>query len=354
MAPLRSVGNLNSAFDDFYARTGKDAVSPASRPNTFSVSGGNATSTGGGYKYFYFTSPGNLAVQKVSGDGELEMSFMLIGAGGGGTSTGGGGGGAGAFVQKIDYPITGVPESSVNWAVDIGSAVTSPYQSDGNPSTFTIPTAPKTFTANGGGKGTQTSGATGGSGGGGGRLSPNAGAPSNVPQTIDGSGNTPDTGIGYAGGNGATNFPGPDGGTGGGGGGAGSTGYNSPGSDNQPYTGISGGQGGDGRAAFLGDPGVSPSYGTTGPGPGRYFAGGGGGGNHIISGPGDAPGGIAGFGGGASGSPRNSPNFGGTPVVANTGGGGGGGGGTSNSFVGAGSAGADGICIVRISTANLS
>jgi hypothetical protein len=28
MAPLRSLGNINSAFDDFYARTGKDAVSP--------------------------------------------------------------------------------------------------------------------------------------------------------------------------------------------------------------------------------------------------------------------------------------------------------------------------------------
>ena len=26
MAPLRSLGNINSAFDDFYARTGKDAV----------------------------------------------------------------------------------------------------------------------------------------------------------------------------------------------------------------------------------------------------------------------------------------------------------------------------------------
>ena len=357
MAPLRSLGNIFSAFDDFYARTGKDAVTPAPGPsNTFSVSGGNATSTGGGYKYFYFTSPGNLAVQSVSGDGELEMSFMLIGAGGGGTSTGGGGGGAGAFVQKIDYPITGVPESPVNWAVSIGSAVTSPYESDGNPSTFTIPTAPKTFTANGGGRGRQGAGDTGGSGGGGGRLSPNAGAASNVPQTIDGSGNTPDAGIGHAGGNGATNFPGPQGGTGGGGGGAGDGGGDAPGSDNQPYSSIPAGPGGLGRSAFLGDTNVSTSYGTAHPSqPGRWFAGGGGGGNHLLGGPDDASGGAAPVaGGGASGSPRNSPGFGGTPVVANTGGGGGGGGGTSNAFVGAGSAGANGICIVRISTANLS
>ena len=28
MAPLRSLGNIRSAFDDFYARTGKDAVNP--------------------------------------------------------------------------------------------------------------------------------------------------------------------------------------------------------------------------------------------------------------------------------------------------------------------------------------
>ena len=26
MAPLRSLGNINSAFDDFYARTGTDAA----------------------------------------------------------------------------------------------------------------------------------------------------------------------------------------------------------------------------------------------------------------------------------------------------------------------------------------
>ena len=28
MAPLRSLGNINSAFDDFYARTGKEAAGP--------------------------------------------------------------------------------------------------------------------------------------------------------------------------------------------------------------------------------------------------------------------------------------------------------------------------------------
>ena len=28
MAPLRSLGNINSAFNDFYAITGKDAAGP--------------------------------------------------------------------------------------------------------------------------------------------------------------------------------------------------------------------------------------------------------------------------------------------------------------------------------------
>ena len=328
--------------------------------NTFDVSGGNATSTAGDYKYFYFTSPGNLTVASTAGTGELAMSFMLIGAGAGGDSTGGGGGGAGAFIQKIDYPVQSIPSSNVTMPISIGSASTSPYEAEGSPSSFAIPNSwnansPKTFAANRGGRGRSgTDGNPGGSGGGGGRGGPNAGGNATAPQTIDGSGNTPDAGIGYPGGDGAQNFPDTGGGTGGGGGGAGGAGYDSPGTDNQPYESISGGQGGNGRAAFAGDVGVSPSYGTPGPGPGRYFAGGGGGGNHSKSGPGDSPGGVAGYGGGASGSPRNSPNFGGTPVTANTGGGGGGGGGTSNGFVGAGSAGASGICIVRIAQENIS
>ena len=341
----------------------------ASKGNQFDVTGGNATSTGGGNKYFYFTSPGNLTVASTNGDGAFEFSFMLIGAGGGGTSTGGGGGGAGAFVQKVDYPVLSIPGpsgvgpgSSVNFAVSIGSANTSPYQMPGNASTLAVPNtwssaAPKTFTAAGGGRGNQGNGYEGGSGGGGGRNGGTGGNPtvSNI-STIDGSGNTPDTGIGSYGGDGATNNTGPGGGTGGGGGGAGGMGSDAPGSDNQPYSGIPAGPGGLGRAAFLGDTNVSSSYGTAHPSqPGRWFAGGGGGGNHMLGGPGDASGGAAPVaGGGASGSPRNSPNFGGTPAVANTGGGGGGGGGTSNQFVGAGSAGANGICIVRVSQANIS
>ena len=61
MAPLRSLGNINSAFDDFYARTGKDAVSPVPvppPPAPVSASGGNVDGAepGNGYKYHIFTT----------------------------------------------------------------------------------------------------------------------------------------------------------------------------------------------------------------------------------------------------------------------------------------------------------
>ena len=349
MAPIKSNNPVASYFN-FFSKSGLDAVTPEPPPpDLFEVTGGNATSTAGGNKYFYFTSPGNLSVQKISGSGDLPMSFMLVGGGGGGDDTGSGGRGAGAFVQKIDYPIAGVPGSAVNWAVTIGAGAAGDDPGSnpvGGSSTFTIPTAPKTFTATGGASGTQVGGlSSGGSGGGGGRKSPKAGGAASVPQTIDGSGNTPDTGIGYAGGNGYQNMPGPEGGTGGGGGGAGGVGGNSPSTTSNPY-GIAG-QGGSGRAAFLGDTNVSTAYGTSGPSAGRWFAGGGGGGNHTEhpNQGGELPVG----GGGASGSPTAPPgHFYGVPVTPNTGGGGGGGGGVSNAYIGNGSAGASGICIVKI------
>ena len=51
MAPLRSLGNIRSAFDDFYARTGKDAVNPFT---TSDSTGGNTSAgltPGNGYRY---------------------------------------------------------------------------------------------------------------------------------------------------------------------------------------------------------------------------------------------------------------------------------------------------------------
>ncbi len=357
---LRALNNPAASFEDPYASTGTEAYKPGPvPPSLFTVSGGNATETASGYKYFYFTSPGNLTVRTDAGPGGLEMSFMMVGGGGGATDTGSGGGGGGAFVQKVDFPVLGVPTINVNWAVSVGEGGAYPAGPT-NPSdstTFTLSTIPKVFTATGGGAGQATDGlATGGSGGGGGRNPPSGstGGEAAVPQTIDGDGNTPDAGIGYDGGNGFQNMPGPEGGTGGGGGGAGGVGANSPTTTSNPYG--QAGKGGLGRAAFLGDANIPTSYGTSGPTAGRWFAGGGGGGNHTENSPTTQLGGAApDGGGGATGSSTAPPTtYNGTPVVANTGGGGGGGGGASQAYVGEGSAGADGICIVKISTDLLS
>jgi hypothetical protein len=128
--------------------------------------------------------------------------------------------------------------------------------------------------------------APGGSGGGGGG-STNGGAGTNYPGPTQ------------------QGFPGANGGSspewrGGGGGGAGGTG-----------SGPFGEVGGIGVAAFSGDTGIPPSYGTPGPTAGRWFAGGGSGdGYPSFQAPAPAAGG-GGAGGGSNG-------------TANTGGGGGG------------------------------
>ena len=100
MAPLRSLGNIRSAFDDFYARTGKDAAS-APPPASIQASGGTKT-TSGIYTIHTFTSPGNFIVTNAGGPAQVE--YLIVGGGGGGGSgdappdadAEGGGGGAGA------------------------------------------------------------------------------------------------------------------------------------------------------------------------------------------------------------------------------------------------------------------
>ena len=311
----------------------------------FSVSGGNANNTSGGYKYFYFTSGGALEVRNDGDSGPFPMSFMLLGEGGQGGSTGGGGGAAAAFVQKIDYLIEGVPSSQVNWPVTIRTtSAPVPDGSTGANSDFQIPTISKTFVSAGGGGGGPGPGGSAGAGGG--RNDGNGGTPGvGSLSDIDSDGNTPDVGIRGTGGAGLlTASHAPPGGGGGGGAGAGGNGVDATGSPNVA------GKGGLGRAAFLGDTGVASSYGTTGPGPGRWFAGGGGGGQHDSG----SAGAASDAGGGGAGGP-NSP----SPVSGGgqdgMGAGGGGGGGLANAFPGpvAPSGGGSGILIVRVPTSIL-
>mgnify|MGYP001263894322 CR=1 FL=1 len=311
---------------------------------SFTVTGGNATSEGGGYKYFYFTSSGSLVIARTTALSTMSMDFMLIGEGGQGGSTGGGGGAAGAFIQKMNHQVPGIQDGSGSTLpVTIGD--TSPPVADkatGADSSFRGLTA-----EGGGGGGGSTSAGPVGRGAGGGRENGPGSPPGIGAYTdIDGSGNTPDSGIRGSGGAGKLSaIYAPPGGVGGGGGGAGGNG------DGGQYPPLVAGAGGIGRAAFLGDTNIPPSYGTPGPGPGRYFAGGGGGGNHDM--PPNAGGtGGAGGGGGGGGGPHGSGGQG----LNNTGGGAGGGGGLANDSVGPVNAngGGSGILIVRIPTVDYS
>ena len=110
MAPLRSLGNIRSAFDDFYARTGKDAVTPFTPP-PITATGGNTSAgltPGNGYRYHVFTSPGNFVVAS----GVQEVEIFGVGAGGpGGSATGAtqvgytSGGGAGGIFYTTAFEV---------------------------------------------------------------------------------------------------------------------------------------------------------------------------------------------------------------------------------------------------------
>jgi hypothetical protein len=302
---------------------------------------GGTILTCGDFKTHVFTGPGTFTVCSVGNPaGSNSVEYVVVAAGGGGGGFAGGGGGAGGFRQNFPSPTTaGLPVSVQGYPITVGSggagSGTGPNigpqqsnQTSGNPSIFS------TITSTGGGKAATNNsnsptpvpggvGASpGGSGGGGSRST----SPTN-----NGTGNSPPTSPSQ-GNNGGLGYEGPPY-AGGGGGGAGAVGENAP---------SSGGAGGVGSpiATTLFGP-TSPSYGTPGPAPGRYFAGGGGGG---INGPG--AGGAGGSGGGGAGS-NTIPVAGGAGTV-NTGGGGGSGGNTSTSpCTSGGGAGGSGIVLIR-------
>lgn len=283
------------------------------------ATGGNQTGTNGvvggalvpgnGYSYHFFTSPGNFVTQEPTNN----LDFIVIAGGGGGrtvdSSYAGGAGGAGGYIEKLNQPL-----NSGTYPISIGNG--GGLDSNGDNSTAFGETAQG---GGHGGKSTPSPGNPGGSGGG---------------------------GSGGGGGGDGYNYPGPfqqgypgnaggsNGGAGGGGGGAGQQGG--------VWDGSGGGYGGDGKAAFSGDTGIPPAYGTPGPSAGRWFAGGGGGGTWSPGygsrgGPGGAGGGGRGTFGGGSPTP-------GSNGQTNTGGGGGGSGDPSG---GPGTLGGPGIVIVR-------
>ena len=146
MAPLRSIGNNRSAFDDFYARTGKDAVSPSP---VFSASGGFKDSPGNGYTYHVFTTSGSL----VCSGGPKSVEYLVIASGGSGSARHGGGGGAGGGLHNI----SGVPGAGSAMTLAPGtypvSVITEWWKSrfrsrfsDGNKGSNSVFSGPSTIT----------------------------------------------------------------------------------------------------------------------------------------------------------------------------------------------------------------
>ena len=93
MAPLRSLGNSNSSFDDFYARTGASELAPT----PISATGGTKF-TSGSYTYHFYVNdafaPQPASNKQFTLSSGSSINVLVIGGGSGGQNDGGGGGGA--------------------------------------------------------------------------------------------------------------------------------------------------------------------------------------------------------------------------------------------------------------------
>ena len=290
---------------------------------TFIVATGGTVLTCGDYKTHVFTGPGTFTVSSVgNSSGSNSVEYLTVAGGGSGSYADvGGGGGAGGFRQNFPSPaIAGLPVTATAYPITVGAggaSIPGPADTNGNPGSNSI-FSTITSTGGGGGGGITPSSAPSGGSGGGGRNGETAG-----------SGNTPPTSPpqGNNGGPGGANLPPAYGAGGGGGAGA-------VGSTGQPGNGGDGGIGSPIATTVFGP--TSPSYGTTGPAPGRYFAGGGGGARNDP--------GVGGAGGSGGGGAGNGPNANATPGTINTGGGGGG---MSNGTCTTAGSGGSGIVVIR-------
>jgi hypothetical protein len=296
-----------------------------------SATGGTIT-TSGNFKIHSFTGDGCFVVSSLGNSptvptgGPSNVDYLVVAGGGSGTSAGGGAGGYRTTFPSPACNAGSFPISSTTYPITVGAGGVGPTPAPtigtkGSDSIFS------TITSAGGGQGgiifspLPQPGKDGGSGGGA------TGFPSGPGQIPAGSGNTPPVSP-PQGNNGGPGGPGGPCMTGGGGGGAGAAG----GAANSTFSPLGAGVGGVGSPNIILD---SPTVGTPGPAPGRYYAGGGGGSNHAGDPRGNADGGAGG------GGPGVAPVAGGTAGTANTGGGGGG------STQGSGAAGGKGIVIIR-------
>jgi hypothetical protein len=313
----------------------------------FITATGGTILTCGDFKTHVFTGPGTFSVSNAGTPaGSNSVEYLVVAGGGGGGTRAAGGAGAGGFRQNYPSPATaGLPVTATSYPITVGAggAANGPgcQEVPGNQGVDSV-FSTITSTGGGGGKGGCTPyvpvapRGNGGSGGGGG---PAGGSQPTL--TSGGTGNTPPVSPsqGNPGGPSGVNY------NGGGGGGAAAAGQSAGPTPTNPTAG--GGAGGIGSplaTTFFGP--TSPSYGTSGPAPGRYFAGGGGGGSWpSIPGPGGSGGsGGGGFGRPGIGSPSPTNPLGPKDGVTNTGGGGAGEGGGSGSL---GGTGGSGIVVIR-------
>ena len=312
---LAKYSLVDQTVDAFEDATGVDAS--ASTGETRNSAGkyysGSTTATGGtitsyssggtDYTVHTFTANGNFIPGSA---GNLDAMLVAGGGGGGSQHHGAGGGGGGVIIQS------GYSATVQTYAIVVGAGATAVNSNlkgqDGNNSTGFGMTA---FGGGGGGASASVGGRSGGSGGGGGASNGAGGA---TTQTSNGGG----TGHGFAGGAQASSYGGA------GGGGAGAVGVGN------------GGQGGGGSAGGAGGIGVVNNYQT---GVNQTYAGGGGGCSYSTTPSYIAPGGA---GGGGAGEQYNTGN-----AVSGTDGLGGGGGGNGGYNTTQGTAGGDGIAIIR-------
>jgi hypothetical protein len=299
----------------------------------FVTATGGTILTCGDFKTHVFTGPGTFTVSCAgNAGGSNSVEYLVVAGGGGGGATlnapgscaSGGGGGAGGYRQNYPSPTTaGLPVSATSYPITVGGGGPGIAPGNNNGTTGSNSIFSTITSSGGGGAGSANiSGLNGGSGGGAGYGPINLGGTGNTPPTSPPQGNT-----GGAGG-GSPNY-----GSGGGGG------ANATGSNGQPTAGGAGGAGSPIATTVFGP--TSPSYGTPGPAPGRYFAGGGGGGLYL------APAGTAGAGGaggGGAGGTAGGDNPG-NNATTNTGGGGGGA--TKQGINTSGGNGGSGIIVIR-------
>ena len=320
-----------------------------------SATGGTITDSGG-YRIHAFTTSGNLTVSALGVGSVNFVDYLIVGGGasggrnGGGLYAGGGGGGAGgALLSNITFTSTGNSVITVGAGGALVAFSEWPLPQGGN--TIVTFAGNPSIIAYGGGGGSHSwpdhgagfGGARAGGSGGGGNT--NRGFPAGA--GTPGQGNP-------GGASSPTSFGGGGGSFAGGGGGAGEAGHYQPTDSVSPLS-LTTQAGGNGIAV----PWAPPSTGTSGPAPGRWFAGGGGGGGapagsaYILSG-GAGGGGAGGFS--APGYPTSAQALGtahggfdgGANATINTGGGGGGAGnGGASSGTGLGGRGGSGIVLIR-------